>query len=170
MAAPVEGCGTSDAFSDGFRFGGEEFPVTASIGIACTPDDGDRPQALIQNADAAMYDSKRRMRNSFQRFTPALVQSQQEKLKLEAQLRRAAENNEFHLVYQPQVDLRHGRIVAAEALIRWRNQQLGEMRPDRFIGHAENTGDGPFDMRADRRHCRVDVQDATSWHQNLQET
>jgi diguanylate cyclase (GGDEF)-like protein/PAS domain S-box-containing protein len=130
-----------EAFSDGFRFGGEEFPVTASIGIACTPGDGDRPQALIQNADAAMYDSKRRMRNSFQRFTPALVQSQQEKLKLEAQLRRAADNNEFHLVYQPQVDLRHGRIVAAEALIRWRSQQLGEMRPDRFIGHAENTGD-----------------------------
>ena len=54
---------------------------------------------------------------------------------------RAADNNEFHLVYQPQVDLRHGRIVAAEALIRWRNQQLGEMRPDHFIGHAENTGD-----------------------------
>jgi EAL domain-containing protein (putative c-di-GMP-specific phosphodiesterase class I) len=81
------------------------------------------------------------VRNSFQRFTPALVQSQQEKLKLEAQLRRATDNNEFHLVYQPQVDLRHGRIVAAEALIRWRNQQLGEMRPDHFIGHAENTGD-----------------------------
>ena len=130
-----------DAFSDGFRFGGEEFPVTASIGIACAPEDGQRPQALIQNADAAMYDSKRRVRNSFQRFTPALVQSQQEKLKLESQLRRAADNNEFHLVYQPQVDLRHGRIVAAEALIRWRNQQLGEMRPDHFIGHAENTGD-----------------------------
>jgi len=130
-----------DAFSDGFRFGGEEFPVTASIGIACAPGDGQRPQVLIQNADAAMYDSKRRVRNSFQRFTPALVQSQQEKLKLEAQLRRAADNNEFHLVYQPQVDLRHGRIVAAEALIRWRNQQLGEMRPDHFIGHAENTGD-----------------------------
>ena len=130
-----------DAFSDGFRFGGEEFPVTASIGIACAPEDGQRPQALIQNADAAMYDSKRRVRNSFQRFTPALVQSQQEKLKLEAQLRRAADNNEFHLVYQPQVDLRHGRIVAAEALIRWRNQQLGEMRPDHFIGHAESTGD-----------------------------
>ena len=130
-----------EAFTDGFRFGGEEFPVTASIGIACAPEDGQRPQALIQNADAAMYDSKRRVRNSFQRFTPALVQSQQEKLKLEAQLRRATDNNEFHLVYQPQVDLRHGRIVAAEALIRWRNQQLGEMRPDHFIGHAENTGD-----------------------------
>ena len=130
-----------DAFSDGFRFGGEEFPVTASIGIACAPEDGQRPQALIQNADAAMYDSKRRVRNSFQHFAPALVQSQQEKLKLEAQLRRATDNNEFHLVYQPQVDLRHGRIVAAEALIRWRNQQLGEMRPDHFIGHAESTGD-----------------------------
>jgi len=149
-----------EAFSDGFRFGGEEFPVTASIGIACAPEDGQRPQALIQNADAAMYDSKRRVRNSFQRFTPALVQSQQEKLKLEAQLRRAADNNEFHLVYQPQVDLRHGRIVAAEALIRWRNQQLGEMRPDHFIGHAENTGDI---IRIGRWVLREACLQATRW-------
>jgi EAL domain-containing protein (putative c-di-GMP-specific phosphodiesterase class I) len=70
-----------------------------------------------------------------------LAQSQLERLQVETNLRRAADNGEFHLVYQPQVDLRNGRIVAAEALIRWQNLQLGEMRPDHFIGHAEVTGD-----------------------------
>jgi diguanylate cyclase (GGDEF)-like protein/PAS domain S-box-containing protein len=130
-----------DVFGESFRFDNEEFAITASIGIACAPADGKRPQVLIQNADAAMYDSKRRIRNGWQAFTPALAQSQQERLQVETNLRRAADNGEFHLVYQPQVDLRHGRIVAAEALIRWQNLQLGEMRPDHFIGHAEVTGD-----------------------------
>jgi diguanylate cyclase (GGDEF)-like protein/PAS domain S-box-containing protein len=130
-----------DAFGDSFRFEKEEFAITASIGIARAPGDGDRPQVLIHNADAAMYDSKRRIRNGWQAFTPALAQSQQDRLRVETHLRRAADNNEFHLVYQPQVDLRHGRIVAAEALIRWQNRQLGEMRPDHFISHAETTGD-----------------------------
>src|SRR5690606_2652775 len=130
-----------DAFGDSFRFEKEEFAITASIGVARAPEHGDRPQTLIHNADAAMYDSKRRIRIGWQMFTPALAQSQQDRLRVETHLRRAADNNEFHLVYQPQVDLRHGRIVAAEALIRWENRQLGEMRPDRFIGHAETTGD-----------------------------
>ncbi|RFP60929.1 EAL domain-containing protein [Luteimonas weifangensis] len=130
-----------EAFGDSFRFDNEEFTITASIGIARAPEDGDTPQALIQNADAAMYDSKRRVRNGWQAFTPALALAQQERLRVETQLRRAVENGEFHLVYQPQVDLHRGRIVAAEALIRWHNQHLGEMRPDRFIGHAETTGD-----------------------------
>jgi diguanylate cyclase (GGDEF)-like protein/PAS domain S-box-containing protein len=130
-----------DVFGESFCFDNEEFAITASIGIACAPADGTRPQALIQNADAAMYDSKRRIRNGWQAFTPALAQSQQERLQVETNLRRAADNGEFHLVYQPQVDLRQGRIVAAEALIRWQNLQLGEMRPDHFISHAEVTGD-----------------------------
>src|SRR3546814_5527557 len=88
-----------------------------------------------------MYDSKRRIRNGWQVFTPALAQTQQDRLRVETHLRRATDNNEFHLVYQPQVDLKGGRIIAAEALIRWQNRQLGEMRPDHFIGHAETTGD-----------------------------
>ncbi|WP_101926559.1 MULTISPECIES: sensor domain-containing protein [Luteimonas] len=129
------------AFGDGFRFDAEEFAITASIGIACAPDDGDRPQLLIQNADAAMYDSKRRTRNGWQAFSPALAQSQQDRLRVETHLRRAIDNDEFHLVYQPQVDLRRGRTIAAEALIRWHHRQLGEMRPDHFIDHAETTGD-----------------------------
>ena len=130
-----------DAFGDSFRFDNEEFAITASIGIARTPSDGDAVQALIQNADTAMYDSKRRIRNGRQAYSPALAQSQQERHRVEAHLRRAAENNEFHLVYQPQVDLATGKVIAAEALIRWENDQLGEMRPDHFIAHAEITGD-----------------------------
>jgi diguanylate cyclase (GGDEF)-like protein len=130
-----------DTFSDSFHFEHEEFTITASIGIARAPEHGETPQLLIQNADAAMYDSKRRMRNGCQAYTPALAKQQHERLRIETHLRRATENNEFHLVYQPQVDLRHGGIVACEALIRWENQQLGEMRPDHFIGHAEVTGD-----------------------------
>lgn len=130
-----------DAFDDSFHHGCEEFHVTASIGIALSPRDGDRPQPLIQNADAAMYDSKRRVRNGWLVYSPALKESREDRLRLETQLHRAVDKSEFHLVYQPQVSLRSGEIVAAEALIRWNNRQLGEMRPDHFIGHAENSGD-----------------------------
>ncbi len=129
------------AFADSFRFDKDEFAITASIGIARSPEDGLRPQQLIQNADIAMYDSKHRARNGWQAFTPELARRQQDRLQIETQLRRAVDNQEFRLVYQPQVDLRRGRIVAAEALIRWQNHQLGELRPDLFISHAETTGD-----------------------------
>ena len=129
------------AFAESFRFDKDEFAITASIGIARAPDDGLRPQQLIQHADIAMYDSKHRSRNAWQAFTPELARRQQDRLQIETQLRRAVDNQEFRLVYQPQVDLRRGRIVAAEALIRWQNHQLGELRPDLFISHAETTGD-----------------------------
>ena len=133
--------GILDAFGVSFRMDGEEFSITASIGIARAPLDGRLPQQLIQNADLAMYESKRRARNGWQAFSVEMAEQQLERLQLETQLRRAVENEEFHLVYQPQVDLATGRIVAAEALIRWRNEALGEMQPDRFIAHAETTGD-----------------------------
>ncbi len=129
------------AFTEPFRFGKEELAISASIGLACAPADGRRPPQLIQNADIAMYDSKHRTRNGWQVFTPELAQRQQDRLQIETQLRRAVDNNEFRLVYQPQVDLRNGKLVAAEALIRWQNHQLGELRPDLFINHAETTGD-----------------------------
>jgi len=130
-----------ETLSRPFRFGEDEFSVSASIGIAYAPQDGTRPQQLIQNADAAMYDCKHRSRNAWQVFTPDLAQRQQDRLLIETQLRKALDNNEFRLVYQPQVDLRHGHIVSAEALIRWESTLLGNMRPDLFISHAETTGD-----------------------------
>ncbi|GAB3505518.1 sensor domain-containing protein [Pseudoxanthomonas daejeonensis] len=141
-----------------FMFGEDEFMVGASIGIAYAPADGTRPQQLIQSADIAMYDCKRRSRNGWQVFTPDLAQKQQDRLQIETQLRRALDNAEFRLVYQPQVDLRQGRIVAAEALIRWQSHQLGELRPDLFISHAETTGDivriGDWVLRAACRQVR----------------
>ncbi|MGH8086557.1 MAG: sensor domain-containing protein [Lysobacter sp.] len=130
-----------DIFGDSFRLDGEEFAITASIGIAQAPDDGHRSQQLIQSADVAMYDSKRRGRNGWQVFTAELAAQQAERLQLETQLRRAVSNNELHLVYQPQVDLVSGRLIAAEALVRWKNPALGDMQPSHFIDHAESTGD-----------------------------
>jgi diguanylate cyclase (GGDEF)-like protein/PAS domain S-box-containing protein len=148
-----------EAFGESFRFDSEDFAITASVGIAHSPADGSSVQALIQNADVAMYDSKRRIRNGWQSYNPALAESKEERLRVETHLRRAAENEEFHLVYQPQVELASGRIVGAEALIRWENPLLGEMRPDRFIAHAEITGDivriGAWVLREACRQARA---------------
>lgn len=131
----------TDAFAPPFRVGKDEFAVTTSIGIARAPEDGQQPQQLIQNADLAMYECKRRSRNGWQLFSPELAREQHDRLQIERRLRRALERDEFRLVYQPQVDLHSGRVVGGEALIRWRNRQLGELRPDIFISHAETTGD-----------------------------
>ena len=130
-----------DAFLEPFRLGGQEFSVSASIGLAHAATDGKTPKRLIQSADVAMYASKRKRHSGVQAFSPALEQAQQERLQIETRLRRALDNGEFHLAYQPQVDLRSGRIVSVEGLIRWHNPELGEVAPDRFIDLAESTGE-----------------------------
>lgn len=129
------------AFSQTFPHGDEEFPLTSSVGLACFPEDGATVHQLLQNADAAVGESKRRGRNAFQAFNPALARQLSDRLAIEAQLRRALANQEFSLVYQPQVETGTGRMHAAEALLRWNNRLLGPMRPDIFIPHAESTGD-----------------------------
>ena len=129
------------AFVPAFQFEHERFTVTPSIGIASAPEHGSLADQLVQNADAAMYECKRQTRNGWRRFCATLAQRQQHRLQVEGRLRQALENQEFHLVYQPKVDLRDGRTLGVEALIRWHSTHLGELRPDLFIDHAENTGD-----------------------------
>jgi diguanylate cyclase (GGDEF)-like protein len=149
----------AQTFNRSFEYAGEEFSLTASIGLARYPDDGATRQQLINNADAAMSDAKRRGRNTWQRFNPALAQQQSERLLIETQLRRALDNHEFALAYQPQVSMRDGRVQSAEALLRWNNRVLGEMPPDKFIHHAETTGDivriGAWVMREACRQLRA---------------
>lgn len=129
------------AFSEAFRHAGEEFVITPSIGIARYPNDGLNAQQLLNHADVAMYEAKRRGRNTWQMFSPALALQLKERLLIETQLRRAIENEEFHLVYQPKIELCSGKVVGAEALLRWRSRVLGDLPPDTFIPIAETSGD-----------------------------
>lgn len=124
-----------------FRIDQEEFSISASIGIAESPRDGTSATELIQNADAAMYDSKRRAYNGWQSYSEDLARRQHDRLQVDLHMRTALDNHELALLYQPQVDLRSGRVIGAETLMRWHNPQLGPMKPDVFINHAENSGE-----------------------------
>ncbi len=127
--------------SKSFQIDEEEFSISASIGIAESPNDSSDAVELVQQADAAMYESKRRNNNGWQHYSEDLARSHREKLQLDQLMRGALTNQELHLVYQPQLDLHTGRVIGAEALMRWNNPLLGAMRPDVFIGRAESTGE-----------------------------
>src|SRR3984957_6496970 len=119
---------------------GRNLQVMSSIGIANYPKDGIDADTLIANADAAMYRAKEMGRDNFQFYTSELNTKVHEKLVLQEELRNAIARSEFLLLYQPQVDLRTGRIFAVEALIRWRHPILGIVSPDKFIPMAEESG------------------------------
>ena len=119
---------------------GHEVYVGASIGISIYPDDGRDANALIQHADAAMYQAKEQGRNTYRFYTAALTSAVNERLDLSTRLRRALAQQEFRLHYQPQVDLRSGAITGCEALLRWFPPDEGMISPARFIPLAEETG------------------------------
>jgi EAL domain-containing protein (putative c-di-GMP-specific phosphodiesterase class I) len=99
--------------------------------------DADR---IVKQADTAMHFAKGQGRNNYQFYTPAISKSSDEKIKMESNLRKALQQNELMLYYQPQVDLIRGEIIGAEALLRWQNEDLGIIPPNRFIPLAEETG------------------------------
>jgi diguanylate cyclase (GGDEF)-like protein len=117
-----------------------EFHVTCSIGVALYPDDGNDAQTLLKHADSAMYRAKDSGRNNVQFFTNDLNVLMTANLEMESKLRRALERDQFLLHYQPRVDLTTGRIVGAEALIRWQISPQEMVPPERFIPLAEETG------------------------------
>jgi len=119
---------------------GREFVVSCSIGISVYPDDSGNTTELLKYADSAMYKSKQSGRNTFQFYTEGLNKRLMERLDLEYRLRRALENNEFQLHYQPKMDFATGVICGAEALIRWQPAEGNMISPASFIPVAEETG------------------------------
>ncbi len=119
---------------------GHELFVTASIGVSLYPNDGDTAEALLKNSDAAMYRAKKKGRNGYEFFVAAMNARASERLAVGNSLRHALEKGELFLHFQPQVDLRSGRIVGAEALVRWRHPERGLVLPGEFIPVAEEIG------------------------------
>jgi len=117
-----------------------ELYVTTSIGIAVYPDDGQTVEALIKNADTAMYRAKDLGRNSFQLYTAAMNARSFERLSMESSLRHAVTRGEFKLVYQVKVDMATGRMSGVEALVRWHHPEMGLVSPVDFIPLAEDMG------------------------------
>ncbi len=122
-----------------FRLGNEIAHVSASIGITLYPDDASEVEDMLKNADQAMYVAKNKGRNRFDYFTPSMQQAAQARLRLTNELRGALAASQFRIYYQPIVDLASGRIIKAEALIRWQHPTLGMVSPAQFIPLAEET-------------------------------
>jgi diguanylate cyclase (GGDEF)-like protein/PAS domain S-box-containing protein len=127
------------AVSRPLMLAGREVVVSASVGIALFPDDGESIDALTKAADAAMYRAKDRGRNTFEFFTREITERALERLSMESGLRSAIARDELRLLYQPQFDATTGRCVGVEALLRWQHPQQGLLLPDRFIPIAEES-------------------------------
>ncbi len=146
--------GTSDFEGSGLR-------TTASIGIAIHPDDGLDGEDLLKNADLAMYRAKAEQGNAFCFYAADMQARARNDALLDNELRRALENDEFLLYYQPQVDLRSGAIVGAEALLRWNRPGNGVVGPGVFLSRCEENGlIIPLNEWVLREACR----EARSWH------
>ncbi|AZT83717.1 EAL domain-containing protein [Marinobacter sp. NP-4(2019)] len=127
-------------FEPAYLLDNQEVFVTTSIGIAIFPTDSDNSGTLLQHADAAMYQAKHKGKSSYARFVPEMTEVSHDRLQMESRMRRALEQNEFELYFQPIVRTDTGALSSAEALIRWNNASMGMVMPDRFIPLAEETG------------------------------
>jgi diguanylate cyclase (GGDEF)-like protein/PAS domain S-box-containing protein len=144
-----------------FAIEGHEVQVSASLGYAVFPDDGSDPETLVKNADAAMYHAKELGRNSYRAFSQSLAQRRDQRLGLEAALKRAIRKNEFELYYQPILDVVTGHVSHVEALVRWHDPGRGLVLPPTFIPVAEEAG-----LMHDLGHWIVEAAatQATAWN------
>lgn len=123
-----------------FVIEGQELQISASIGIAVFPEDGKDTQTLMKNAEIAMYRAKHNGKNNYQFYDANMNVHTIERLAFEAQLRRALDHREFVVYYQPKVDVRTGKVLGAEALVRWQHPENGLLYPNDFIALAEEAG------------------------------
>jgi diguanylate cyclase (GGDEF)-like protein len=128
------------AFTDPFRIDGQNSHVTASLGISLYPANGGSPETLVKQADIAMFRAKALGGDAFLPFSEEMSAEVAARVRMEKGLRSACEKKEFVLHYQPEIDLRTGRIVGAEALVRWQTEDQGLVQPMQFIPLAEETG------------------------------
>ncbi|MBV0932243.1 EAL domain-containing protein [Marinobacterium sp. A346] len=123
-----------------FWLAGEEVRLMASIGVAVAPDDAESAEALIRAAEIALHHSKEQGRNTICFFSPEQHQAALSRYRLAGYLQQALERNEFHMVYQPQIDVHDQRLIGVEALLRWEHPELGVVSPGTFIPVAEDAG------------------------------
>ena len=128
------------SFEAPFLLEGQEAIVTASMGVSLFPFNGETPEALVKNADIAMFRAKAKGRDAIQVFSDEMSAQVEERARIEKGLRRAIEKDEFVVYYQPEIDLRTGKVVGAEALVRWQSPDRGLVSPMSFIPVAEETG------------------------------
>jgi diguanylate cyclase (GGDEF)-like protein len=129
-----------EAMRRSFMIEGHEIFVTASIGISLYPEDGEDCNSLLKYADTAMYHAKNCGKNNAKLYSSSLTMEIMSHVKMEVGLRKALQNNELYLLYQPQIDVPSTQIVGVEALVRWRHPERGIISPTEFIPLAEETG------------------------------
>ncbi|BAM04048.1 putative bifunctional diguanylate cyclase/phosphodiesterase [Phycisphaera mikurensis] len=145
----------SEALAEPLMLGGRELHAEASIGFAVAEEDGDGSASLLRDADTALYHAKEAGRGRWAAFDRPMREAAVQRLELGADLRRALEAGEFWLAFQPIVDLRTGRLAAAEALLRWAHPVHGLVGPNRFVPLAEETGlIEPIGLWVLRESCR----------------
>jgi len=154
-----------DSFQAPFRLADQTPTLTCSLGVSVYPLDAVDPVTMIKQADTAMYAAKEAGRNAYRFYTSDMNARVQQRLQLETDMRRGLMDDEFFLVYQPQIDLRSGRACGVEALLRWRDPQRGVVSPSEFIPIAEESGMiQALGARVLRDACRQVMQ----WHkQNM---
>ncbi len=130
----------TQVLSTPFKVDGTEIFITTSIGITIYPTDGDDEASLFRNADVAMYHAKDRGRNNYQFFTESLNATASDRLAFENDLRKALDDHQLFLVYQPKIDIQQTQVTGVEALIRWQHPDIGMVSPMDFIPVAEETG------------------------------